>query len=196
MNKIVGICGYIGSGKDTVASCLKDRGYASMSFADPMKIILQDLFNIPSDTLWGPSGRRTGEVRRMLQMFGTDFARSFDDDVWVKKLLYRITTWLNTGDDPYKLCPPCLLDERRNIVVPDIRFPNEAKALVDIFGIKIIRVERPKLPETQTVEARLHSSETSQKEIPKEYIAATIVNNGELEQFLEQTKTVITELGL
>jgi hypothetical protein len=196
MNKIVGICGYIGSGKDTVAACLKERGYVSMSFADPVKIVLQDLFTIPSDTLWGPSDRRTGEVRRMLQVFGTDFARSFDQDVWVKKLLYRITTWLNTGEDPYNLCPPCSLGERRNIVVPDIRFPNEAKALVDIFGVKIIRVERPKLPETQTAEARLHSSETAHKDIPQEYITTTVLNDGDLEQLREKVNTTIEQLGL
>jgi hypothetical protein len=196
MNKIVGICGVIGSGKNTVAAHFEARGYTAMSLADPMKIILQDLFNIPSDTLWGPSENRTGEVRRMLQLFGTDFARSFDHDVWVKKLLYRVTTWLNTGEDPYKLCDPCSLGTRRNIIVPDVRFPNEAKALIEIFGGKIIRVDRPVLPETQTTEARKHKSETSLQEIPKEYIAAEIINDTNLEDLQNKTTKVVEELGL
>lgn len=193
MPKVVGICGLIGSGKNTVAEFLTDRHYTAMALADPIKIVLQDLFTIPTEILWGPSEKRTGEVRRMLQMFGTDFAREFDEDVWVKKLLYRITSWFNTGEDPYSLCYLDINNPRKDVVVTDVRFPNEAAALVRNFDARIIRVERPHLPDS---EARHHASETEQKNIPAEYISATICNDGSPAELWQKVDSVVKELGL
>lgn len=196
MAKVVGVCGIIGTGKDTVARFFREeKKYTVMSLADPMKVVIQDLFEISSDILWGPSQKRTGEVRRMLQLFGTDFARSFDADVWVKKLLHRTSSWMYTGMDTYHLQEPDEAGTRRNIIVPDVRFPNEAEALVKVHNAKIIKLERTMLPNADD-EARQHLSETAQDDIPDSMITSRIMNDGSVDDLWEKLRGFCKENNL
>lgn len=99
----IGIVGKLGSGKTSLANYLvAEFGYTKMSFADPMKDIAKEFFDVEK-------GRPL--YRELMQKLGTDWFRSIDPDVWVKHLLKRAT-----GD---------------RMVVDDVRFPNEAKGLLD-----------------------------------------------------------------
>lgn len=55
MTQIVGICGNLGSGKDTSAGILKLYGYKHLAFAWHIKQFLQEVFEFTDDQLWGPS---------------------------------------------------------------------------------------------------------------------------------------------
>lgn len=59
--KIILLRGNAGSGKDTVAKIIRNelQNVTTMAFADPMKEFAYDIFNIPTDFLWGPSGKRS-----------------------------------------------------------------------------------------------------------------------------------------
>lgn len=196
MAKVIGVCGIIGTGKDTVARFFEaEKHYTVMSLADPLKIIIQDLFEISTDVLWGPSPKRTGEVRRMLQLLGTDFARSFDSDVWVKKLLHRTSSWMYTGKDTCDLREPDNEGTRRNIIVPDVRFPNEAEALVKVHNAKIIKLTRS-MPINPDDELRNHASETEQENIPESLIATTIENSGTVDDLWEKLRNFCQEQNL
>ena len=50
---IVGIVGFIGAGKDTVAQVFKDNGYKHESFANPLKDAVSHIFGWPKEMLEG-----------------------------------------------------------------------------------------------------------------------------------------------
>ena len=140
---IVGVCGLIGSGKDTIASYLiEEHGYQKISFADKLKDSVAELFDWDREMLegqtddsrewreqpdkfWTQETGRTITPRLVLQEFGTECMRNgFFDGIWVsstKRILIN---------NPHK-----------NFVIPDVRFPNEALMLQKVGG-QVWRVRR------------------------------------------------------
>ena len=62
--RLIGLMGQAGSGKATVAGFLRERGYASIAFADPLKVFIRDTWGLPDAVLWGPSELRSLPIRR------------------------------------------------------------------------------------------------------------------------------------
>lgn len=144
---IIGVCGFIGSGKDTVADYLVNfHEFRRESFADTLKDAVSAVFGWDRTLLEG----RTKEAREwreevdpwwaerldmptltprwVLQYWGTEVCRkSFHDDIWIASLENKIR---NSKDD---------------IIVSDVRFPNEVKAIKNQNG-KMIWVQRGRLP--------------------------------------------------
>ena len=106
---IVGLVGFIGSGKDTVAKEFVDRGCVQDSFAGPLKDLCSSVFGWPRDLIEGDSlesrdFRETPDMfwtkklgvpnftpRLALQLIGTDVLRkNFSQDIWLNSLEYRI----------------------------------------------------------------------------------------------------------
>jgi hypothetical protein len=145
---IVGFVGFIGSGKDTAADYLVNfHGFRRDSFANTLKDAVACVFGWDRVLLEG----RTKEAREwreqvdpwwaerlsmpnltprlMLQLWGTEVCRNgFHDDIWIASLENKMR---KTGD---------------NIVISDVRFPNEIKAIHNAGG-KVIRVKRGPEPE-------------------------------------------------
>lgn len=134
---IIGFCGLAGAGKDTAAAHLVERhGYRRIAFADPMRVALERLdpfvqigaahlrlSHIVAARGWHEA-KKEPDVRRLLQRFGTEVGRNlFGTDVWVDLAL--------DGVEP---------GER--IVATDVRFANEAAAIVRLGGI-VVEVQRP-----------------------------------------------------
>ena len=127
---IIGLAGRKGSGKSTVAEILKEKyGYRRLSFATPLKDMIMamgvtedEIFNL--DLKEKPIERFGGRSpRELLQLLGTEFARNMVcQDVWVKAVEARI-------------------ESNDQIVIDDVRFPNEAEMIREKGG-KIIRVTR------------------------------------------------------
>ena len=156
---IIGLCGAAGAGKDTVAAYLKaEHGYATIAFAEPLKMIVSILTGWPITFVEGsdPEQRPLRETlvhpvygmtcRRMLQFVGTDlFRRQFHKDVWIEAVRGRIRDLAKRNAGP--------------IVVSDVRFADEALALQEM-GATIWRVTRP-LPLAAALcdESRAHASE-------------------------------------
>ena len=57
---LIGISGFAGTGKDTVADILvRDRNMVKVAVADPMKRVIRDVYDFSDDQLWGPSELRS-----------------------------------------------------------------------------------------------------------------------------------------
>jgi hypothetical protein len=170
--KLIGITGQKRSGKNTVASIIRkirpefNREYA---VADPLKQACKAMFGLSNwelenkDTIIKRLGISTREI---LQKIGTDVVR----DTFLKLFpdLKPKNLWL------YHLQQA--IDDSEYLIVPDIRFPDEAKVIEDNGGI-IIRVVR------NNDRSDKHESESHINEIPASY---TIINNGTLKT-LEKT---------
>ena len=145
---IIGFDGFIGSGKDTAADYLVNfHGFRRDSFANTLKDAVSHVFGWDRTLLEG----RTAEARSwreqvdewwanrldmpnltprlMLQLWGTEVCRSgFHDDIWIASLENKIR---KTKD---------------NIVISDVRFPNEIKAIHNAGGL-VVRIKRGVDPE-------------------------------------------------
>ena len=147
MSQIIGIVGFIGSGKDTVADYLVNfHGFRRESFANSLKDAVSQVFGWDRELLEGRSkqSREWRETRDewwskrlkkditprwVLQYWGTEVVRkSFHDDMWVASLENRLR---KSTDD---------------IVITDCRFPNEIKAIRNAGG-RVVRIKRGPEPE-------------------------------------------------
>jgi len=145
--KIIGILGFIGSGKGTIGAYLEEKhGYLPISFAGSLKdacaaIFCWDRALLEGDThesrswrertddYWSTKMGRHITPRWVLQYIGTDLLRNqFFEDIWVSSLEKRISTY------------------DRNIVITDVRFPNEVQML-KVLGASLWWVKRGTLPE-------------------------------------------------
>lgn len=145
---IIGVVGFIGSGKDTVADYLQNfHEFRRESFAATLKDAVAAVFGWDRTMLEG----RTKEAREwreqvdpwwaerlamptltprwVLQYWGTEVCRrSFHDDIWIASLENKIR------------------QSKDNVVISDCRFPNEIAAIQRAGG-KIFWVQRGFLPD-------------------------------------------------
>lgn len=144
---IIGICGFIGSGKDTAANYLvAQHGFKRDSFAGALKDAVSHVFGWDRELLEGLTTEArawreqvdpwwakrlkmpTLTPRWVLQYWGTEVCRhGFHDDIWIAALENRLR---------YRI---------GHTVISDVRFPNELQAIRNIGG-SIIWVQRGPLP--------------------------------------------------
>jgi len=193
--RIVGITGKQNSGKDTLASAFIENDFLKMAFADPLKDVIHRMFNIPKTVLWGPSENRDTHTRMILQTLGTDYARGIDPEVWIKRTTERIREVATRRRDPLERCVVPLGDKELRIVVPDVRFSNEAEALRNFApDAVLIRVHRPGSEEGKAVETCTHISETEMDTIPSEMYKYDLQNVGTLEEFQTAARDVVRKV--
>ena len=141
---IIGLVGFIGSGKGTVGDILEQKGFVKDSFAKPLKDACAVIFGWPRellegdtevsrkwreepDAFWSEKFATTFSPRLALQLMGTEAGRNvFHKDIWVISLLNR--------------------SKGKDVVVTDVRFQNEIKFIQDNGGV-VIRVKRGEEPE-------------------------------------------------
>lgn len=147
MSQIIGIVGFIGSGKDTVADYLVNfHGFRRESFANSLKDAVSLVFGWDRELLegrtkqsrewretrddwWSKRLKKDITPRWVLQYWGTEVVRKgFHDDMWVASLENRLRS---STDD---------------IVITDCRFPNEIKAIRNAGG-RVVRIKRGPEPE-------------------------------------------------
>jgi len=144
---IIGFVGLIGAGKDTAADYLVNtHGFRRDSFANTLKDAVAAVFGWDRtllegrtkearewreqpDEWWSQRLGKTITPRWVLQYWGTEVCRhGFHDDIWIASLENKMR---KTGD---------------HIVISDVRFPNEIKAIHNAGG-KVIRIKRGAEPE-------------------------------------------------
>ena len=141
MGPVIGLVGFIGSGKGTAGDILSGMGYAKESFAKGVKDTASVMFGwdrklLEGDTeesrkwretpdkYWSFKFGRDFTPREALQKMGTEVGRDvFHKDFWVFELENR----LMFHDTP--------------VVVTDVRFPNEIDWIHSIGG-KVIEIQR------------------------------------------------------
>lgn len=160
---IVGITGKARHGKSECGKYLVEQhGYTQLSFAEPIRTFminfldlkgglqeLDDIKEIPHQMFNGKT------PRYVMQKMGTDFMRDMIwGDVWVNRCIEMAKKY-------------------DNVVISDVRFDNEAQAIVKAGGV-IINVIRP------DVEIQL-SNHASEAGISREYIQYNILNDRTVE---------------
>ena len=202
---IIGVCGFIGSGKDTIADYLVNfHEFRRESFANTLKDAVSSVFGWDRTMLEG----RTKESREwreqvdewwakrlamptltprwVLQYWGTEVCRkTFHDDIWIASLENK------------------LRQSKDNVVVSDVRFPNEIRAIKNLGG-KIVWVQRGALPEwyEHAVQANAGSNVAiNEMKIRKVHASewawigsefdAILDNNGTIDMLFNQTKNLL-----
>ncbi|MCB2379307.1 hypothetical protein LGH70_17045 [Hymenobacter sp. BT635] len=130
MVHLIGLSGKRGSGKDTVARLIQqlqpERNWQIMSFGDAIKAVCATLAGESTQPYYSQTGKAEllpdfGRTRgEMLQQVGAAL-RAWDYEIWVQAFFARL--------------PP-----GQCILVPDVRFPNEAQPILDRGGL-MLRVE-------------------------------------------------------
>jgi hypothetical protein len=202
---IIGVCGFIGSGKDTIADYLVNfHEFRRESFASTLKDAVAAVFGWDRTMLEG----RTKEAREwreqvdpwwaarldmptltprwVLQYWGTEVCRkAFHDDIWIASLENK------------------LRNSKDNVVISDCRFPNEISSIKNAGG-QIVWVQRGELPDwyQTAVDAnrgsnvalndlkrlKIHASETAW--VGTEF-DAIIDNNSTIDALYQQAQTLV-----
>lgn len=126
--KLIGIAGKKGAGKDTAAQYLsRVYGLRILSFADPIKDALAVMFGVPVSLFHDPETKEIPSPellgfspRFLMQTLGTEWGR---DTV-------RSTLWIDLLIRKAKK----VRSSYAGVVVPDVRFDNEAEAIRSAGG--------------------------------------------------------------
>lgn len=208
---IIGLVGFIGSGKDTVAKQFVQQGCVQDSFAAPLKDMTATIFGwdrdlLEGDTIESRDFRETPDMfwtkklgvpnftpRLALQLLGTDIMRNhFSKDIWLDSLEYRMHK---------------INSDAKCIVVSDARFRNELTLIQDMGG-KVIWVQRGELPEWFGVAKEAHSNAINRKIMETKYadvhesewnwagypVDFVIENNGTLEDLQQKVSQIQNRL--
>jgi hypothetical protein len=203
---IIGVCGFIGSGKDTIADYLTNfHEFRRESFASSLKDAVAAVFGWDRILLEGRtkqarewreqrdewwSTRLGMEItpRWVLQYWGTEVCRrGFHDDIWIASVENKLR---NSQDD---------------IVISDCRFPNEIKSIKNAGGI-VVWVKRGELPNWYNTalganagilpdqellkQIGIHSSETAWVGTDFD---AVLENNGSIDDLYNQVKNLVSD---
>jgi hypothetical protein len=166
---VLGLMAQKQAGKDTFAARLvEEHGFVRFAFADAMTKALYKLNPVVVDEQtrfadlidyhgWDEAKLLYPEMRRLAQVFGTEVGRDlFGPNVWVDVARRHLDDLIADGHD---------------VVVTDVRFPNE-HALVIEYGGWILEIDRPGLPDSDT-----HASEIAWRGLGSDF---TVHNGGTL----------------
>ena len=178
---LVGLTGYAGSGKNAAADGLVASGWVQLSFAEPLRQMLLTLNPVIDVQEWKSirlqdvvktfgwnEAKKISEVRRLLQIMGTEVGRNMiDQELWTQLAKKEMDRHFKAG---------------QSVVFTDCRFPNEV-AMIRMNGGKIIRIHRE-----GCVPAQNHVSDTN---VDLLSVDREIINNGTLENLQNALKEAL-----
>jgi hypothetical protein len=159
---LVGVLGFIGSGKGTVGDILEKYNFQKVSFASTLKDIASKTFDWPrhllegdteesrlfrekEDPYWSDKLNRKFTPRIALQYLGTEvFRDNFHTDFWILCLEKKIKHLMH----------------EQNFVVTDVRFPNEMNWIDRNNGL-LIEVHRGIRPHWFNIAAMANKGDPS-----------------------------------
>ena len=178
---IIGLCGAAGAGKSTVAQLLEQHhGYSQIALADPILDMVHALFAAAGvDGAWAVERSLKEQpttlgfsYRHLAQSLGTEWGRNtIAPDLWLRVAAGRINQ---------------LRLHQADVVVSDIRFPDEAAWLLQKSGT-LVCVHRAGIPG-----ARPHESEAHWPSLPATH---HIHNDGSLATLADSVHRLVLHLN-
>lgn len=165
---IVGITGYAGVGKDTLADLICEHtDFHKIAFADKVRELYLQLaptrqLDFIKDHGWDYAKHNDEQVRVGLQGLGSACRLVFGKDFWIKQAM-----------------PSKTEIEYENFIVSDVRYMNEARAIWANGGI-VIRLKRDNV-----FPANQHISEVGIDEIPADLVIDNHSPQSALSEVLE-----------
>lgn len=136
-NRLIGLTGGKGTGKDTVADHLCEiYAFQRFAFADKVRSALASLFDVDEVLFTDPAHKEDPHLslfgrspRYLMQTLGTEWGRDLvHPQLWIELMFRRVDMARSYGAG--------------GIVVADVRFDGEAEAVKERGGV-IWRIERP-----------------------------------------------------
>ena len=194
--RLIGICGHAGSGKDSAAEAIiSSFSYRRYAFADAVKETAAAAFGISVEQFNRRNLKETPlpywkkSPREIAQFVGTELFRDA-----IQKLLPDVGTdfWIRRLEMQLFLDFPSLSEVK--VVIPDVRFTNEAEWIVANGGV-IIDLTRPGYHGTVGIEN--HPSETTLElsKYPRESVLP-LLNCGTLKELQTAASFVIQQYAL
>ena len=201
---IIGLIGFISSGKGTVGDLLESKGFYKDSFATPLKDACSVMFGWPrellegdtevsrswreqQDSFWTEKFGYSFSPRLALQLMGTEAGRDvFHKDIWVISLLNR--------------------SKNKDVVVTDVRFKNEIEYIQNNGGI-VVRIKRGEDPEWVDSLTKINTQDKRIEYMEKFSIHQSewdwvgcdfnyeIANNGTIEELGNRVDSVLHSIG-
>ncbi len=182
---IIGITGPAGCGKGTVADYLSAYyGYRGTSFATPLKKAAAIVFNMSEQDMFTEVREKKEQplevwgglsIRRMLQLLGTEVARSIYENVWVNNMDLRTKGARDIG---------------MGIVIDDMRFDNEAQWVRDNGG-RVIHLSRP-----SEKDGTKHTEHASEIGVEKKGDDIVLINCGTIDALKSTLDEIMIEQRL
>lgn len=200
---IIALAGKMKSGKDTCADYLVEKGYVKISFADNLKSMCMDVF----DLFWSECYTQKGKEQKLpFPIVGEEWhvrdislwlmnncnwsltmeqTQAMDKALIGKKFYTAREILQYVGSEVMRMCIDKDIHAKivkkkidmngwTHVVIPDCRFENEVNA-VESWGGTVVRITRP---ETDALSGN-HMSETALDHLVFE---ENILNNGTLEE--------------
>jgi len=160
---LIGVTGKAGSGKDTFAKYfIEQRDFFRYSLADPIKRMVEAGFGLTPD-VWDDREKKEQEIewlgrspRYLAQTLGTE---------WGRELVHH-DLWLLLAEQ--------FSASYQRVIIPDVRFDNEAEWIKEHGGY-VVSVEARGM----AVDNHKHASESG---VHPAYIDTTVKNTGTIEQ--------------
>ncbi len=183
--RLIGLVGYAGSGKDTVAGILGQLyGFKQFSLASTIKDIIAVGFNIPVEVQNHPvmKNHQIPELgvspRELAQFIGTEVFRAhFGEDIWIQLLTRKINN------------PPA----PQMAVISDVRFQNELDWIYDNDGY-IIHISRPGY--NGNVGIAGHASEALQELAYNAHKTHIVVNDSGIPELRNEIRRIADLIGI
>lgn len=171
---IIGISGKKQVGKDTAARIIQKNfpNTKILHFADILKDMCIKYFGLKEEDVYTTEGKQRYNSfwgmtnRQILQKIGTDcFRKNFDQNVWVKLMELKLENQFGC------------------VVIPDVRFNNEAQMILQKFGI-VINITR---------DSKENDTHVSENGLSQKYITYSIENNGSFQELEDKLIQVLND---
>jgi hypothetical protein len=157
---IIGLLGFIGSGKGTAGELLERMGFTPVSFASGVKDVTAEMFGWPRgmlegvtehsrkfreqpDEFWSKEFGKPFTPRYALQLMGTEIGRDiFHKDFWIIKLKREIEK-----------------NPNKHYVITDVRFQNEIEFVHNMGGC-LIEIQRGLKPHWYTIASQANRGDS------------------------------------